>query len=342
MKKLLLTITLCFLSFGYFQQSTVLAQIIPNPDCLSLDGVLTSIAWSPDNQFIALGGQTGVHIYTNTLEYVYSYQTNNDNFVYSFEWNVDSSKLATLYSDGDVYIWDMINKDEYVMIDSELSNVAMLDWSPDNTKLAMSSRLGQLSLYNILTDNLVILGANNEYQTIDSISWNTDSNLLSFNTGESIIIWDTEINEEFAKLRTGYDFIVNWDDNSLLFSGRLSNGINNIDFPSYFVVYNWNIEPHNIEIIVANTYQSSSYLTRFYSFVIHPNKNIVSGYAFNDKIYIWKLDDKNFSLEIDGLVRGEWVGMPAYNSLAWSPDGQFIGNVGPSGQACIWDMSSLE
>jgi len=169
---------------------------------------------------------------------------------------------------------------------------------------------------------------------------------LAFYALDKIIIWDVEKNELNNSLRVSSHFTPLWyhDSYNLILGGSIPNSLT-IDFPNYFAIFTWDIESYQIDINVTLQYeQFEEYysVTQFYSLVLHPNGDIISGYAFNDRVYIWSLSDKNFFVEFQSLPRGEWFEFPAYNSLAWSPDGQFLGNVGADGQACIWDMSHLE
>lgn len=345
MKILLITILFVTTLLSYNQTSArYIDSVLPN--CHNHEDVQTTISWSPNNRWLIVGGKNGVHLYTASFDYIRSIYTSGDNFVYSVDWDSSGNKLAILYADGKVLITNVEVEDTDVYWDTELASVVMLDWSPNDRLILVSSRRGNIASYNTDTNESTQLELDEEYRSIEGISWSFDNRFIAFYAVDKIIVWDMEENKLYKSLRVASHLIPYWYQNSydLILGGSIPNNLT-IDFPNYFAIFTWHIENQQIDINTTLQYeQFEEYysVTQFYSLKLHPNGDIISGYAFNNQIYIWRFSDKNFFIEFPALPRGEWFEFPAYNSLAWSPDGRFLGNVGADGQACIWDMSSLE
>jgi len=118
--------------------------------------------------------------------------------------------LAILYADGKVLIINIDIEDTGIYWDTELTSVVMLDWSPNDKFIVVSSSRGNIALYNTETSQSQLLETNDEYRSIEALSWSFDNRFLAFYALDKIIIWDVEKNELNNSLRVSSHFTPLW------------------------------------------------------------------------------------------------------------------------------------
>ncbi len=97
----------------------------------------SSVAWSPDGQFLAWGmvaDDNGIYLWNRATNHV-QLLGRHDNSVWSLDWSPDGSKLATGSIDHTIKIWDVPKQSVVRNIDVK-GNVRDVAWHPDGDIVA--------------------------------------------------------------------------------------------------------------------------------------------------------------------------------------------------------------
>ncbi|MDQ2717290.1 MAG: WD40 repeat domain-containing serine/threonine-protein kinase [Chloroflexota bacterium] len=102
-----------------------------------------TIAWSPDNLYIASAGKDGgVHVWdANTGEPVYTYE-GHSSWVYAIAWSPDRKYLASAGIDKKIVVWEATTGHELIRYHGHKSTVIALAWSPDGRRIVSSNMDG--------------------------------------------------------------------------------------------------------------------------------------------------------------------------------------------------------
>jgi WD40 repeat protein len=188
-----------------------------NPDPVSTADEIYSVAWSPDGQYLAVGGiivgDTGNDLFIYKFDRVQGILTQivsvnpdegaTDN-IYAVKWSSDGQYLAvggevlgTTNNDLFIYRFDRITETltEVVATNpdagSTLDTIFVLDWSPDGNYLAIGGIIGDttgndLFIYKFdrILETLTVVAMTNPdagstSDEIRAIAWSADSNYLA-------------------------------------------------------------------------------------------------------------------------------------------------------------------
>jgi WD40 repeat protein len=312
-------------------------------ECFSVADGLSIIEWNYNGDLIAIGGEGGIYIYNTDFEFLFSLIIPDENYAISLDWDINENYLIVLYPSGNIYVWDVEHKK--VILNWFVSTYTPRDiaWIPDHSLITTLGYGGLLS-YNTLNDaqyssysdespflaasNLELI--NNHYAIFQFVS----------TSSAPVIIFDLENFSEIKYIDEVVLFIFTWDMNNekIFWAGH---NLSDRETPLQNEIYTTDKNGGNKEFFASFIPNPDNTLTSgrgFYSLSLNTDSTYLATFGFDQWIYIWKVDDKTLVTSFEGL----FVEPPAYDSLAWSPDGQFLGNVGANGQACIWDMSHLE
>lgn len=312
-------------------------------ECFSVADGLSIIEWNYNGDLIAIGGEGGVYIYNTDFEFLFSLVVPNENYAISLDWNTNENYLAVLYPSGNIYVWDVEHKK--IILKWFVSTYTPRDiaWVPDYSLITAIGYGGLLS-YNTLNDTLDSNYSPESPLFVASNLELVDNHYVIFQfvstSSAPVIIFDLENFSEIKHIDEDVLFIFAWDINNekIFWAGHnLSDRVT----PSQNEIYTTDKNGDNKEFFVSVTPNPDNTLTSgrgFYSLSLNKTSTYLAAFGFDQWVYIWNIADKTLIASFEGL----FVEPPAYDSLAWSPDSKFLGIVGANGQACIWDMSSLE
>ncbi|MBC7871496.1 MAG: hypothetical protein H7Y09_11710, partial [Chitinophagaceae bacterium] len=122
----------------------------------SLDtGDTYSVAWSPDNSQIAIGGLSGLEIIPAnedlTRTEINPYRLIWDLQIGSVAWNSSGSQLAAAANDGKVYILDTTTHEQLAVFEAYTEWAYAIAWSPDDGMIAVYGIDGAVTIWDANT-----------------------------------------------------------------------------------------------------------------------------------------------------------------------------------------------
>jgi WD40 repeat protein len=145
----------------------------------------TTVAWSPDEKSIAVGGfGTDIQIIDTATAQQVAQLSGHEDVVISLDWSHDGTRLVSgSVRDQKVYLWDMMRHQEIHHI--EVGDVWAVEFSPNDEEIAVGG-VGGLSIF----PSHLYVGERNEqmlYRThthlvVVSIAWNENGNQIAIGT----------------------------------------------------------------------------------------------------------------------------------------------------------------
>jgi len=136
--------------------------------------------------------------------------------VQSLDTSPDGTKLASGMGDGTVILWDIVNREQIIILTnghSRGSNINSVAFSPDGSMLASGAYDQRIILWDVENGKLIrqFLHSN----AIQSLDFSPDGTLLASVTSEDVILWDVSTGLEIRKFN-GKDDVAFSPDGSVL------------------------------------------------------------------------------------------------------------------------------
>lgn len=195
-------------------------------------GEVLSAAFSPDNKYLATGLSNNRVIIWDikswnpviTLE-------KNENDVTAVAFSSDGKFLASGDSQKKIYVWSTSNWSKVGYVKAK-DKVNALQFSKDNTKLAVAAENKNGLIYDIKEDDL-LLKLKGHDDDVTSISFSPDQNMLiTASKDNRVMIWDAVTGKNISKIFNHkdsiYDMILS-DNGKYIISAGNDNAVNITD-----------------------------------------------------------------------------------------------------------------
>jgi WD40 repeat protein len=280
-------------------------------------GTINDVAWSPDGDWLAIGGGAGIWLYASNFDPQFLLEGP----VQQFHWLADSLTIVARDDSGTFTVW---NTDMCEVITTfEISGAAPRDFviSPDNTPIAVGSGR-TIRIHDLATgeERLRLEGATG---TIETLLWTADGHIIANDSHHSLRTWDVNTSAEVAVLDEG------WTVNA--FDISPTTGDVAISGP-HDTMY-W-IDPATLEIQtewVNETYGFSTELA------FSSDGAYLAGGFTSETVVIW---DAETGQALQTLDAGYEDYFSATVNITWSPDGQMIVASGSDGIIRVWGIPS--
>lgn len=166
---------------------------------------ITTLAWSPDGAWIAIGKKNGVfHLWDvkkNILFHTNAEQI-REGAIQDISWSPDGQMLATMSDGGTLCIWQRAGKQMIAQFKSwSISEGRAITWSPNSASLAFVATHNTIAIWNILQQRsvatLVVTG------NLRGIAWSPDGKTIAACIYEGWVqFWDTLTYQQKNMYRT--------------------------------------------------------------------------------------------------------------------------------------------
>lgn len=252
---------------------------------------INSIAWHPQENILASGGNDGfLHIWnTKTGDLEEKFQTSRKNAITSIAWNPNGQYIAVgNYEDSDIDIWDIEQKKLTQRLSSNRGTITTISWSPDGKYIACSNQNSSqnrtLTIWDSTTAKILYtlhnyVSSNNHVASLawsSNLGWSSNSKFLAFAQYNGIGIWDSQCNKLIRTLKKNQYSLIN--DNHYGNIGWIPNTTILTALFDHEELLAWHLENHQLE----NECESLKSLEQIAPIITYYQ------YWINDKILEWK------------------------------------------------------
>jgi hypothetical protein len=182
-----------------------------------VNGITYSVAWSPDSQRLVSAGDDRVIRVWNTSGTILATFSGHQDSILDLAWSFDGTKLASVSFEErhTLKVWDVINYASQPIGQQAASNSYAVEWSPDGSKIAVSSQAGLLifpSALNVTNPTSYRVGA---YIAWMSIAWNPTEDRIAVGRDNVISILNPSTQQEIRTINAHNGLILglSWSPN---------------------------------------------------------------------------------------------------------------------------------
>jgi hypothetical protein len=170
-------------------------------------GVVLSVAWSPDGQWLATTSVDGTARVSDaaagrgpiTLK---GHSPRPSRWVLAVSWSPDGVRLATGGGDGTVKVWDAAARRELLTLKGHTGWIFSVAWSPDGARLATGSGDGTAKVWDA-AGGRELLTLKGHAGAVFSVAWSPDGRRLATRGSDGTArVWeaaDAEAVQEWAR-----------------------------------------------------------------------------------------------------------------------------------------------
>jgi eukaryotic-like serine/threonine-protein kinase len=161
-----------------------------------------AVAWSPDGQFLALGGPGSAMLINPATATVIGYYGPHGGDSYAAAFSPDSNYLAVGRDDTTVEIWDIATNTNVYTYSGHTGNIFTLAWSPDGKRIASGGADATVQVWDALTGSheYTYRGHLDFYwghftsdQEVDTVAWSPDGkHIASGGTDDTVQVWQPQ------------------------------------------------------------------------------------------------------------------------------------------------------
>lgn len=306
----------------------VLASCRGYPNILMSDSDVTSLAWSPDGQKLAIGSSNGTinlwDIPTNEKLLTINLKSSITSLAWSPRGDLLASGLWSESNQSTISLWDVHSGLSIQTIGVPTPKLRTLSWSPNGLTLSAGIQDNIILLWDI--DSGLVRTLESHAGEVFSLAWSPDGQLLAAGTQDgSVNFWDSSHDELLHTLTfsTGYYVAdIAWSpDGKSLASASCFTGSNQ---PENCALVLWN--PSNNEHL--QTMRGDNY--DFTSIAWSPTGQVIASAFMNGDVILFSPDSGE---------RMRTLRTPIGTTIiAWSPDGQTLAAGSEGGSVLLWNL----
>ncbi len=292
-------------------------------------GIVDALAWSPDNQRIAVSGNGRTYIWDLEVGEISAKQNLQTPWVILLSW-VSNSVLNSITNNYAVYEWDVVDDQPTVIFKLEGQNYVYV-----RAKAAWNGKTKFLAIFR--GDKIDIFDTNTKYisKTIEEnnppfykVAWSPNGDLLAsvslYENG--VQVWDSRTGELLYTLESSdsqFIEIITWSSNGRL---ALSSSDGAIDI--------WDFSNPEPQMLTSISELSQGILFISWS---PDNQRLlgVGGINHSRMIFVWDVETGHFLSYLQGDTTTISIAL-------WSPSGEKIATSTYEGAIQVWDSRGYE
>ncbi|MGH9843642.1 MAG: c-type cytochrome domain-containing protein [Blastocatellia bacterium] len=297
--------------------SVLIPEIKPTT---AFSAAISSLAYTPDNSFLAVGRYQLVEFLTKGSPP--RKLAGHINQVRALAFSPDGKLLAAAGGNpaqfGEIKIWDVAGQKEWRTIRGHRDNIFAIVFSPDGTKLATCSYDRMIKLWDVTTGK-ELMNLKDHTDAVFQIAFSPDGKrLASASADRTVKIWDVATGKRLYTLSDALDAV-----NTVSFhpSGKLLAGAG-----ADRIIRIWELgetEGRQIKSLIAHE-------DAINQIAFSPNGRVLVSTAADRQLKFW---DPNELVEIHTAeVQPDWV-----FALAFSPDGKRLAVGRHDGSVAVYD-----
>lgn len=290
---------------------------------------LFSIAFSPDNRWVAAGSDGTVLLWDMSNLGPPESIDGHGSYVYSVAFSHDSRRLVTGGEDGFVRVWDIDQKHFVWEAKSHTDAVYSVAFSPDQTRVASGSYDSSVRLWEAERGR-VMRSSGRDFEVgvgrVTSVAFSQDGRMLAVGSLDNTVrLWD---------LAAGADRILGRHDSSVEGVAFSPDGCLLASCGLDKAVRVW--DPQNSEAPLLWNKKKHEYLVRSVAF--SPDSKTLASVGWDKKLNLWRAENGEILLEMpfEGDPKhwhSDWIW-----SVAFSPEGMQMASSGSDSHIIVWQV----
>jgi serine/threonine protein kinase len=180
---------------------------------------LALVAWSPDEQYMAVGSGSAVLIYRYPdWSVVTTYQGHTDT-VKALAWSPDGRYLASGSADTQVRVWEPLSGQIVLLYTEHTSDIASLCWSPNSTRVVSTAHDQTARVWELSTKQTKYTYTSTSGAPMGEARWSHNGQRIALYNGDAKIdILDATSGKVVYTLSSGVSYGLDWspDDTRLV------------------------------------------------------------------------------------------------------------------------------
>jgi WD40 repeat protein/energy-coupling factor transporter ATP-binding protein EcfA2 len=286
------------------------------------EGVVNSVAWSPDGQRLASAGNDGtVRVWDASTGKNIRTLTWHTSLVYAVAWSPVEQQLASGGVEGAMSLWNARTGEIIATLSGHTASVQAVAYSPDGQTLASASSDATVRLWNVRTgkNTAKLSGHSNE---VYGVAWSPDGRqVASASLDNTVRVWDVNTGEAEIVLRelSGQLLSVAWSPDGRQLAAASADG----------TIYVWDIKT------VKTTATLTGHMAGVWSVAWTPDSKWLASAGEDNTIRLWDIEKAETIAILTGHTN-------SIRSLAWRLDGRQLASASGDGTVRLWQMDSGE
>lgn len=287
-----------------------------------------SIAWSPNSAFIVATSETSSTEVWNTLNGHSSFQY--EHYLSSLKfpaWSPDGTFLAACSSEKTVEVRNMTTDQVVLVYDEHAARVNSVSWSPSGDLLASASEDYTVKIWSAKTGQTLLTYQRHSYP-VKKVVWSPDGRYLASFDLYTLQIWEPDGNRVWSISNTNIDWTGSWAWSP---NGQL------MAIASPHQVRIWDV---SIQEVISAHNDSNNYQAEI---LWSPDGQYIASRS-EDSMQIWQVSNGSTIWSYQGhpdaaALQGESNNRAEPNSMAWSPNSQYIATAG-NDKVQVWNATT--